>query len=128
MKKLLLILFVIIPFLSFSQTQTPDTVFTKDQVLRIGNYIDSLERVNNINQEIILQQAYKTNLLQAYSKQDSMLIGYQNQEIDLLRRSLKIQENLTKVNKKRWIDSPLIWFALGVGTIYLSSEVVSNVK
>jgi len=126
MKKLLLILLTVVPF-SVS-AQIPDTVFTKDEVLRIGSYIDSLEQVNSINQEIILQQAYKTNLLQAYSKQDSMLIGYQNQEIDLLRRSLKIQENLTEVNKKRWIDSPLIWFALGVGTIYLSSEVVSNVK
>lgn len=121
--------------LSFNINAQIDTVFTQEQIIRIGNYVDSLEKTNTIllKERVLFRDeinnlAFKADYLNKIRLQDSMLLGYKQDEITLLEQSIERHKDMNNLIKKKWYDKPIIWFMAGVGMVYLSSEIISNVK
>jgi hypothetical protein len=134
MKNSLTILFLfLINFLS-AQVES-DTVFTEKQVIRIYTYIDSLEKELNVlhkKYELsnLLIEQYKNN-----SKELNDLVLFNDRYLKIRDDQFKIMEQNVKVYqeyfnniKKPFFEKPIVWFFLGVGTIYTSSKIISNIK
>ena len=125
MKHLVICFFLLISTISYSQV---DTCFTQEQI------INTLQKI----QKLQIDDSLKTNLIKEYEneikyhenlhKQDSLLISYQNQEIELLQRSVNLHLKLYKSSKIRWYDSKVIWMIAGASMILTSSYIVKNVK
>jgi signal recognition particle GTPase len=134
MKKLL-----IIPILLFSklyaQDAAIDTVFTSEQIIKIGEYIDSLEsELTYLNKKLELTEKlveqFKLN-----NDELSTLITYNEKyqtvreaQYQLLESNLDSYRKYIKDNKRPFWDKPLVWFIVGAGTIYFSSTIVANIK
>jgi hypothetical protein len=134
MKNSLTILFLfLINFLN-AQVES-DTVFTEKQVIRIYTYIDSLEKELNVlhkKYELsnLLIEQYKNN-----SKELNDLVLFNDRYLKIRDDQFKIMEQNVKVYqeyfnniKKPFFEKPIVWFFLGVGTIYTSSKIISNIK
>jgi hypothetical protein len=134
MKNSLTILFLfLINFLN-AQVES-DTVFTENQVIRIYTYIDSLEKELNVlhkKYELsnLLIEQYKNN-----SKELNDLVLFNDRYLKIRDDQFKIMEQNVKVYqeyfnniKKPFFEKPIVWFFLGVGTIYTSSKIISNIK
>jgi hypothetical protein len=134
MKNSLTILFLfLINFLS-AQVES-DTVFTENQVIRIYTYIDSLEKELNVlhkKYELsnLLIEQYKNN-----SKELNDLVLFNDRYLKIRDDQFKIMEQNVKVYqeyfnniKKPFFEKPIVWFFLGVGTIYTSSKIILNIK
>lgn len=134
MKKLL-----ILPLLLFSklyaQDTTADTVFTSEQVIKIGEYVDSLEsEILYLNKKLELTEKlveqFKLN-----NEELSTLVTYNEKyqtvreaQYQLLESNLESYRKYIKDNKRPFWDKPLIWFIVGAGTIYFSSTIVANIR
>lgn len=135
MKKFIYILIItFIPILSFTQ-QSSDTVFTSEQVYRIGEYIDSLEmEMSIINKKLELTE----KLVEQYklsNEELSSVIMYNERyqavreaQYSLLEKNLQSYQSYIKSNKRAFWDKPLVWFIVGAGTIYFSSTIVANIR
>lgn len=132
--KRLLIFIVTLLFGSILYSQS-DTVFTTDELLRINNYIDSLQtEVDVLNRKQDLNQM----LIEEYKKGNeelSDLLNYKERYIkvreaqySLMEESLDSYKEYIKANKRPFWDKPIVWFIVGAGTIYFSSTIVANVK
>lgn len=114
----------------------PDTVFTSQQVVRIAETLDSLEKQNayykdldKVNNQIIESLKTTNSSLNSVVQQYERTLSLQKVQIELLERNLKIYENtLTAGIKKSFWKSPPLWYAAGILTLYISSRVVANVK
>lgn len=134
MKKLL-----ILPLLLFSklyaQDTTVDTVFTSEQVIKIGEYVDSLEsEILYLNKKLELTEKlveqFKLN-----NEELSTLVTYNEKyqtvreaQYQLLESNLESYRKYIKDNKRPFWDKPLVWFIVGAGTIYFSSTIVANIR
>lgn len=140
MKYIMVIMLMFLSVLGYSQTDTipnqlPDTVFTQQQVLDIANYIDSLEqensKLNKLNEANILltdNLKYKIKLLNDFRTQDSIMADLKDREINFLNTSLDRWKQVEVINRRKWYDKPFIWYLAGAVTLYISSEIVANVK
>lgn len=130
-----LVISIVILLLGISLYSQSDTVFTTDEVLRINNYIDSLQtEVDVLNRKQELNQM----LIEEYKKGNeelSDLLNYKERYIkvreaqySLMEESLDSYKEYIKANKRPFWDKPIVWFIVGAGTIYFSSTIVANVK
>lgn len=130
-----LVITVAMLFLGSIVYSQSDTVFTTDELLRINNYIDSLQtEVDLLNRKQELNQM----LIEEYKKGNeelSDLLNYKERYIkvreaqySLMEESLDSYREYIKANKRPFWDKPLVWFIVGAGTIYFSSTIVANVK
>ena len=104
MKKFRLMLLILLfsPLL-FSEVKQ-DSILVSNQFI-----IDIYKKVRILE----VQDSIKTEKLKEYEKQ---IILY------------KEMNEIYKLNQPKWYDNKYLWFVGGLTTIYLSSEVVSNVK
>jgi signal recognition particle GTPase len=135
MKNLIYIILISIPIINVYSQEVSDTVFTSEQVLKIGNYIDSLENeLLYINKKLELTEKlaeqYKISNLEM-----SELLSYNEKhqsvrdaQYNLLESSVQSYQKYIKENKRPFWDKPLVWFLVGAGTIYFSSTIVANIK
>jgi signal recognition particle GTPase len=135
MKNLIYIILISIPIINVHSQEVSDTVFTSEQVLKIGNYIDSLENeLLYINKKLELTEKlaeqYKISNLEM-----SELLSYNEKhqsvrdaQYNLLESSVQSYQKYIKENKRPFWDKPLVWFLVGAGTIYFSSTIVANIK
>lgn len=130
-----LVISIVILLLGIPLYSQSDTVFTTDEVLRINNYIDSLQtEVDVLNRKQELNQM----LIEEYKKGNeelSDLLNYKERYIkvreaqySLMEESLDSYKEYIKANKRPFWDKPIVWFIVGAGTIYFSSTIVANVK
>jgi hypothetical protein len=134
MKNTLTILFLLVNTALISQVDV-DTVFTQNQVIRIYNYIDSLETTNtklnkNLQLNNILVQQYKDesfNYQELLSINDK-LIKLKDDRLDNMQKSIQAYENYIKADKKNFIEKPVVWFFIGVISAYTSYRIVANIK
>jgi hypothetical protein len=112
-----------------------DTVFTQNQVIRIYNYIDSLETTNtklnkNLQLNNILVQQYKDesfNYQELLSINDK-LIKLKDDRLDNMQKNIQAYEDYIKADKKNFIEKPVVWFFIGVISAYTSYRIVANIK
>jgi hypothetical protein len=134
MKKLyILITFLFTVFISYGQQA--DTVFTSDQLVRIYEYIDSLEteveilsRKNELNLRLAEQYKYNNSQLNDLVDYNERYIAVRNAQYALLEKNIESYQEYIKTTKRPFWDKPIVWFIVGAGTIYFSSTIVANVK
>jgi hypothetical protein len=134
MKKLyILITFLLTVFVSYGQQA--DTVFTSDQLVRIYEYIDSLEteieilsRKNELNLRLAEQYKYNNSQLNDLVDYNERYIAVRNAQYALLEKNIESYQEYIKTTKRPFWDKPIVWFIVGAGTIYFSSTIVANVK
>jgi hypothetical protein len=134
MKKLyILITFLLTVFVSYGQQA--DTVFTSDQLVRIYEYIDSLEteveilsRKNELNLRLAEQYKYNNSQLNDLVDYNERYIAVRNAQYSLLEKNIESYQEYIKTTKRPFWDKPIVWFVVGAGTIYFSSTIVANVK
>jgi hypothetical protein len=134
MKNTLTILFLLVNTALISQVDV-DTVFTQKQVIRIYNYIDSLETTNvklNKNLELsnLLIEQYKNENAEyeQLSYLDEKLIKLKDDRIQNMQKSIQAYKDYIKADKKNFIEKPVVWFFIGVISAYTSYRIVANIK
>jgi phage antirepressor YoqD-like protein len=134
MKNTLTILFLLVNTALISQVDV-DTVFTQKQVIRIYNYIDSLEITNtklNKNLELnnlLIEQYKNENAEYEYlSHLDDKLIKLKDDRIQNMQKSIQAYKDYIKADKKNFIEKPVVWFFIGVISAYTSYRIVANIK
>jgi|LakMenEpi03Aug12_release.lakeMendotaPanAssembly.Ray.scaffolds.fasta_scaffold10788_3 hypothetical protein len=134
MKNTLTILFLLVNTALISQVYV-DTVFTQKQVIRIYNYIDSLETTNvklNKNLELsnLLIEQYKNENAEyeQLSYLDEKLIKLKDDRIQNMQKSIQAYKDYIKADKKNFIEKPVVWFFIGVISAYTSYRIVANIK
>jgi len=127
MKKIVTLLLLFITINTIAQTDTNTTCYTNQQVLNISNHIRDLEQKDSLH--LVLITKYNTQL-QHYttqSKQDSLLLLYKQQEIDLLHHQVNNYIKLVKVTTPKWYERKLITFSAGMitvwGTLWVSNKI-----
>ena len=123
-------------FIAFiCSAQQADTVFTEKQIIRVYEYIDSLEteikilqRKNELNENLAERYKYSNAQLNDLVNYKERYIAVTNAQYDLLEKNIESYQEYIKTTKKPFWDKPLVWFIVGAGTIYFSSTIVANVK
>ena len=95
MKTLLIIL--LFPFYMFSQT-IPDTCFTEQELNDISNTLDSLWRVDEINNNIISKQKSIIKKQESVLYLDSVQIVLQKQQVALLQKNIDYPEHFDDID------------------------------
>ena len=124
MKKLVLILLLLTPLWSLSQTH----IFTEKEVIEMDSLFQVYEQTDSLQKlEIGLLNTQIGNYTTLHT-QDSLHIAFMGEKTDLLNQRIDLYIDLTKELRPRWYNKPIIHFFLGAATIVTSSWVVSNVK
>jgi hypothetical protein len=124
MKHLLIILSIC---LSFSVNAQSDSIwFSEEQVLRIDNKIQELERKDSINTLLITELELQNKELKDIVRRDSIIMTFKNEEIALRERQVNLYLDLYKKSKPKWHENKYLWFGLGMVSVITSSWVVAN--
>jgi hypothetical protein len=117
MKKLLIILCLLVPAVSFSQKAkanvVPDTCFTQQEIKDISFTIDSLWAVCDINDELIPEYKSLIEKQKEMIKLDSTQIDYQKQQTILLRENINLYVEKERITNK-WYNNKYLWLGMGV--------------
>ena len=124
MKTLLIIL--LFPFYMFSQT-IPDTCFTEQELNDISNTLDSLWRVDEINNNIISKQKSIIKKQESVLYLDSVQIVLQKQQVALLQKNIDLYVEREKRLQPKWYDNKNIWFGLGIFTTLGSGILINEI-
>ena len=120
MKFIISILIVLLSFNSFSQ----DTIkISQSEIDGVISAMDTLMEQDSINNILIEQQTIQINNFKTLAKQDSMLLMYKNQEIDLLNGQIKLYDNRLKVVDK-WYNKRWVGFIMGVAATATMIHVI----
>lgn len=119
MKRLILILMCMFSLSSFAQstdTTSVDTVMVpRPEMNEIIAVIDTLIKQDSINNIIIKQQDIQINNMMLLAKQDSIILDFKNQEIQLLNDRINIYADQMKRDQK-WYNKRQFGFVVGVLT------------
>jgi len=134
MKNSLTALFLLFTNLLLSQVEV-DTVFTEKQVIRIYNYIDSLETTNSkltkdlqLNNLLLEQYRNENAEYEQLSYLDEKLNKLKDERILYMQKSIQAYKDYINSNKKSFFKKPVVWFSIGIITAYTSSKIVANIK
>lgn len=134
MKNSLTILSLLFCNIALSQTDV-DTVFTQKQVIRIYNYIDSLQTENiklskDLQLSNLLIEQYKNENAEyeQLSYIDQKLIKLKDDRIVHMQKIIQVYKDYIKADKKNFFEKPVVWFCIGVISVYTSSKIVANIK
>lgn len=121
MKRLLLIL--LFPISCFAQ-EVEDTCFTEQQILDISFTLDSLQKVIDISDDIILEQEFLIEKQSKLIELDSVQLSYKTQQIELLQKNVNLYVEREKRLQPKWYDNKTIWFGAGILTSLLVFQLV----
>ncbi len=115
-------LILVILFSSFLLSEDCDGhCFTDDEVQSFRNDILQLEHSDSTNTKIIFELENQILLLNQKSFNDSLIV-------EQYVYQLKLKDDLIEEIKPKWYDNKYLWFVGGIMTIYMSSELVNNIK
>jgi hypothetical protein len=126
MKNFLIILYFLVPVISFSQKTKAklDTCFTQQQIKDISFTVDSLFELADINDEIIFEQKVVIRDLKELIKLDSTQIDYHKQQTALLRRNIDLYIEKERITNK-WYNNKYLWLSMGViGTFVVTKAAI----
>jgi hypothetical protein len=123
MKKLIIILCLLIPAISFSQkakTKTvPDTCFTQQQLSDISFTLDSLFIVCDINEQLIPEYQKLVATQAEMIRLDSIQIELQKQQTSLLQENISLYVEKERITNK-WYNNKYLWLGMGfVGGVFI---------
>jgi site-specific DNA-adenine methylase len=123
MKTFLIILYLLVPVVSFSQKAkaktVPDTCFTQQEIKDISFTLDSLFTVCDINDELIPEYKSLIEKQKEMIKLDSMQIEYQKQQTVLLRENINLYVEKERITNK-WYNNKYLWLGMGfVGGVFI---------
>jgi|TARA_R100000664_G_scaffold34130_1_gene54240 hypothetical protein len=124
MKKLLLILMLLMPFWSLSQTHTltDKEMIEIDSLFQVYEQKDSLQKleINLLNTQLLNYQRLHT--------QDSLELNFMRVKTDLLNERIDLYIDLTKELKPKWYNKPIVHFFLGAATITTAAVVLDKIQ
>jgi hypothetical protein len=120
MKFIISTLIVLLSFNAFSQDTIKISQFEIDGVI---SAMDTLMEQDSINNILIEQQTIQINNFKTLTKQDSILLIYKNQEIDLLNGQIKLYNDKLKVVDK-WYNKRWVGFIMGVAATATMIHVI----
>jgi len=89
------------------------------EVDEIIEAIDILTEQDSINNQLISQLEFQINLLETIVEQDSLVLNYKRQEIELLEAQIKLYDDRLK-HVDKWYEKRPFGIVLGVlGTVGL---------
>jgi hypothetical protein len=110
MKKIVLILFCLFSLNSFSQDTLHIPQTEIDEIIAV---IDTLIQQDSINNILIKQQGMQIINFENLARQDSMLLMFRRQEVELLERQIELYDlQLKQVDK--WYNKRQFGFIIGV--------------
>lgn len=124
MKTLLVIL--LFPLYIFTQS-IPDTCFTEQELTDISNTLDSLWKVDDINNDIIVKQNLIIKKQESIMYLDSIQIVLQQQQVLLLQKNIDLYVQREKRLQPKWYDNKNIWFGLGIFTTLGSGILINEI-
>jgi hypothetical protein len=124
MKQLLVIL--LFPLYAFTQT-IPDTCFTEQELNDISNTLDSLWKVDEINNNIIAKQRLIIKKQESVMYLDSIQFILQKQQVALLQKNIDLYVEREKRLQPKWYDNKSIWFGLGIFTTLGSGILINEI-
>ena len=121
MKKLIIILCLLIPAISFSQKAktVPDTCFTQQQLSDISFTLDSLFIVCDINEQLIPEYQKLVATQAEMIRLDSVQIELQKQQTSLLQENINLYVEKERITNK-WYNNKYLWLGMGfVGGVFI---------
>jgi hypothetical protein len=123
MKKLIIILCLLIPAISFSQKAkaktVPDTCFTQQQLSDISFTLDSLFIVCDINEQLIPEYQKLVATQAEMIRLDSVQIELQKQQTSLLQENISLYVEKERITNK-WYNNKYLWLGMGfVGGVFI---------
>ena len=120
MKNILLIFLTIITFNCYSQdlVQIP-----QDELEGFFMAIDTLKEQDEIKSILISDLELQIKNYEILTKQDSLLLNYRSQEVDLLRNQIKLYDDRLKVVDK-WYKKPWVGVVGGVVGTLITIHVI----
>jgi uncharacterized protein YdcH (DUF465 family) len=95
--------------------------FTDEEVQSFRNDILQLEHSDSTNTKIIFELENQILLLNQKSFNDSLIVNQ-------YKYQLQLKDELIEEIKPKWYENRYLWFFGGMVTIYMSSELVSNIQ
>jgi hypothetical protein len=126
MKNFLLVLLLCASINVFSQTENDSVLISKTELNEVFNAIDTLVYQDSLNTILIKDLKIQISNYQLLGNQDSLLLMYNNRQIDFLNQEIKLYDDRLKVVDK-WYKKPWVGFIIGVATVTTSSWIVKNV-
>lgn len=133
MKRFLTILLISMILVSkWAYAQDDDFVrVPKQEMTQLIETIDRQLKRDSI--QVLRIENFKQQILQykQIQKSDSLLLMYGGQRINLYQEEINLYNkrvNYLEKSNNHWTKKPVLWFVLGAATIYVASEVVSNIQ
>ena len=95
--------------------------FSDEEVQSFRNDILLLEHSDSTNTKIIFELENRISLFNQKSFNDSLIANQ-------YKYQLQLKDQLIEEIKPKWYDNKYLWFIGGIMTIYMSSELVSNIN
>jgi hypothetical protein len=127
MRNFILVLLLGVSFSVFSQTENDSVLIPRVELERVFNSIDTLTIQDSIKTELINEFTLQLKNYEMLTNQDSILLMYQNRQINLLNTEIQLYDDRLK-HVDKWYRKPWVGFVVGVATISTSSWIVSNIK
>jgi hypothetical protein len=127
-KNLFILLIVLFSFNVDIKAQTVDTCFTQTEVLGIFNGIQELQIKDSLKTALVAELKYQIEQYKILHNQDTLIQGYQAQEIALLKQRIELYKDLVKQTKPKWYQTKAAGFIQGALTIIVASWVVANTR
>jgi hypothetical protein len=115
-----IVIFMFFSSLLFS-TDCEGHCFTDEEVQSFRNDILQLEHSDSTNTKIIFELENQILLLNQKSFNDSLIVNQ-------YKYQLQLKDELIEEIKPKWYENRYLWFFGGMVTIYMSSELVSNIQ
>lgn len=129
MKITTILIILLFPILCFAQDQDT-TCFTNTQVQRIASTIDSLEVVTATQGQIITTLQRQVNVQDRINLQNELLLSIREDEVAALNAALEHSLGLNQqmTIKRKWYESPAMYYVYGAATIFGGALIVSLVR
>lgn len=124
MKKLILILMLMAPIWSLSQT----TTFTEKEVVEIDSLFQVYEQTDSLQKLEIKLLEKKLTQYQKLHILDSLELGFMVNKTELLNQRIDLYIDLTKELRPKWYNKPIIHFFLGAATITTAAIVLDKIQ
>ena len=124
MIKILNICFILCFVTILHAQQSDSTNVSNEKLIELSEKQKQSARRDSLQTALINEQSLKINNLITLTERDSIEISLLNLQINSQQKIITILQPTTK----KWYESKWFYYALGSLTMYLSAELVSNVK
>lgn len=111
-----------------------DSDFVRVPKHEMAQLIETIDRqLKRDSIQVLRIENFKRQILQynQIQKSDSLLLMYSGHRISLYLEEINLYNkrvNYLEKSNNHWTKKPALWFVLGAATIYIASEVVSNIQ